>query len=154
MSRDEDRPQPPSDATVPATFGVGGQHHDVLRGITELAELLPRELWQEVIERWTDLGLAWSNALAAQVLGVPEGRVTRWQRRRELPLTVRQQLAALCQLLSLLESGELVSLSRKEISNMVALVRGRAGRADDGLVQDVLSLLTSLFDEPAPPPAI
>ena len=67
--------------------------------------LHPRELWPEVIERWTELGLAWSNALAAQVLGVPEGRVTRWQRRRELPLTVRQQLAALCQLLSLLESG-------------------------------------------------
>ena len=153
MSWHEDRTQPPLRAASTATFGVGNRRHDVLADITDLAGLLRRELWQEITERWAELGLVWSNATLAQVLDVPEGRVIRWQRQRELPLAVRQRLAALCQLLSLLESGELVSLSKEELSIMAALVRGRAGKADEETMRDILCLLESLFDEPALPPA-
>lgn len=142
------------DVGAPGSSETANHRDDTLEDITELAGLSPRELWNEAAERWAGLGLAWSNATVAQVLGVPEERVTRWQRSPELPLAVRKQLAAFSQLLSALESGRLVSLPQAEIGNMVAMVRGPGGQADRETAREVLSLLESLFDEPAPPPAV
>ena len=134
-----------SDSNVVELLKIATDPPKVLEELESLTELTPKELWEEIIRRWKYQGQKWSRAVTAQLLGVPDYRLDRWRRHRELAQPVRQRIAALCELLALLACGKLNAVKDQDLRSTVTILRGLTDDADNSTVNEVLALLESEF---------
>lgn len=140
-----------TDADVARLLKVATDLPDVIDDLEALTELQPRELWEEIFDRWKRLGLRWSDDTAARLFGVTELTLKRWRRRKELPGEVRKRIAAFSELVALIACGKLAAINDQDLRRIVKMLRGLTDNANDDTIEDVLSLLRCQFDELAQP---
>lgn len=106
-----------------------------------------QELWDHIKEQWTDLGLAWSDAVAARLFDVVELTLKGWRMQEKLSPTVRRRLEAFCVLVTLIAGGKLYAVSDQDLQSLVTRMRGLTEAANSSTVEEVLSVLRSQLEE-------
>jgi len=143
-----------SDATVTSLLKVGVSPPDLLADLDALAQLPAKELWADVLGRWNSLGLKWSDASAARLLGEQPYRVKWWRRQRDLPAGVQRRLAALAILLAVRVCGWMESADNQELRTVVRTLRAMPDEAGDDGIKEILAILGSCCGEEPRSPAI
>jgi hypothetical protein len=138
-----------SDDAAAALLRLSTEAEDPIGDMTAMADLPLRELWADIRERWKCLSGPMTDASLAKLFGEPEPRAKRWRRQTQLPLPVRRRIAALNELLFLLESQRIKSVRESELLALISALRGASVTVDEATALDVLGAFEPQPDKPS-----
>jgi len=139
-----------SDDAATVLLRLATEAEDPVSDMTALADLPSRELWADIKERWQCLGRPMTDASVAKLLGESELSAKRWRlQKTELPLSVRRRLAALSELLFLLDSQSIRSIGQTELLAVISTLRGASEAVDEATALDVLGSLDPQPEKPS-----
>jgi hypothetical protein len=149
MPSNTDSSKPLSDDAATVLLRLAIEAEDPIGDMIAMADLPSRELWADIKERWQCLGRPITDASVANLLGEPEHRAKRWRRQRNLLLPVRRRLAALSELLFLLESRRIKSIGETELLAVISTLRGASAAVDEATALEVLGAFEPQPEKPS-----
>lgn len=134
-----------SDLNVAELLKIGTDSPKIMDEWEEIAKLPPQEIWANISLLCSEFGWKSPEMILTQLLDIPDSRLVRWSSQKKLSDSVRQRIAALCELMSIFACGKLNSLEEQELRTIIRILRGSPDHVDDSIVKDVISILKSEF---------